>query len=415
MKNKKLNIAFFVQSFPAISEIWIINQITELMKSGHHIDIFAQFKSGDNKIHQKVLDYQLLDKTVYIDSLSKKRWPKLKLFFGKLIKNPRIDNVMLFFHYFIYLLLSKKKNISFYSTIHFIDKPQYDIVHAHYGFNGNYVLLLKDIGLFRKSKLITSFHGFDFNVKPGFYKSLFEKGDMFSVNSAYSRNMLINLGCPNKSIYQLPVGLEISFFEREKHSKSSSKNCFTIIFIGRFVECKSPLTFVEICKELVDSKIEFKAKMIGDGELFNSVQSAIKEYNLKDVVELMGKQTQEELLIQLYDADLFVLTGIKDSTGIAETQGLVIQEAQSMELPVIVSDAGGMKEGMIDNETGFVIKDNMVDSYVEKIIHLKNNESTRIEMGKKGRAFVSQNYNISMLNEKLIQLYYHSTSNRKIE
>ena len=400
-----MNIAIFVQSFPAISEIWIVNQIVSLLDDGHHVDIFAQFRSEDTRIHQKVLDYDLLSKTTYIDSLPNSRLPKLKLFFTKILKHLHFRNMLLFYHYVIYVLISKKKGISFYSTIHFVDKPRYDIAHAHYGFNGKYVLLLQHIGLLRNTRLVTSFHGFDFKVSEGFYNALFEKGDMFIVNSQYSWSKLLSLGCTDEKIIKLPVGLQTDYFEKKYSPTSNTFNPFSIVFVGRFVEFKSPLTFIEICKQLSEKNITYKARMIGDGDLLESVKSQIKKYQLEEHVILYGKQTQEEIKFHLLNSDVFVLTGVVDSNGIAETQGLVIQEAQSMELPVIVSDAGGMNEGMIDNETGFVIQNNSVDEFVEKIIFLKNNDTVRLEMGRKGREFVLEKYNVARLNKKLVDVY----------
>ncbi len=404
--NKKLNIAFFVQSFPAISEIWITNQIIALLEDGHHVDIYAQFKADDVKIHQKVLDYDLLSKTTYLDSFPKRRFPKLKLFFCKLVKNPFLRNFKLSYYYLNYLLFCKKSKISFYNTIHFLDKPEYDIAHAHYGFNGKYALLLKENGLLKKAKLVTSFHGFDFNVPQGFYDDLFNNGHLFFVNSNYSTSKLLALGCSEKKITKLSVGLQTDYFIKKDQHLLQPEKKFTLLFVGRFVEFKSPHTFIEICKSLSEKNIAFEAKMIGDGELRESVFSLIQKYNLESKVFLFGKQTQEEIKTHFSNSDVFVLTGVVDSHGIAETQGLVIQEAQAMELPVIVSDVGGMKEGIVENESGYAIKSNDIEGFVKKIIYLQANDEVRKEMGRKGRAFVDENYNIQKLNEKMVAFYH---------
>ena len=76
--------------------------------------------------------------------------------------------------------------------------------------------------------------------------------------------------------------------------------------------------------------------------------------------------------LMVASSDIFLLPGITEvSTGRAETQGIVILEAQSMELPVLVSDAGGMKYGVNNNHTGYVIAESCINSFVEKILLLK--------------------------------------------
>ena len=106
------------------------------------------------------------------------------------------------------------------------------------------------------------------------------------------------------------------------------------------------------------------------------------------------------------NSDIFLLPGIHDEiTGRAENQGLVIQEAQAMNLPVVVSDAGGMKYGLINNETGYVIKEKNIDEFVEKLNILIDNPFLRLSMGIKGRKYVVENFDSKILYKKLISYY----------
>ena len=60
-----MRIAFIVGSFPALSETFILNQITGLIEMGHEIDIYSRFKPNQEKIHPDVAKYNLLDRTYY--------------------------------------------------------------------------------------------------------------------------------------------------------------------------------------------------------------------------------------------------------------------------------------------------------------------------------------------------------------
>ncbi len=71
----------------------------------------------------------------------------------------------------------------------------YDIVHCHFGTNGLKGALLQEIGAIQ-GKLITSFHGMDVNVIPrqcgaDVYKQLFGRGDLYSVNTEFTRSKAI--------------------------------------------------------------------------------------------------------------------------------------------------------------------------------------------------------------------------------
>ena len=68
-----MKIAFIVNKFPAVSETFILNQITGLIDMGHQVEIFARHPSADTKQHSDVDKYDLLDHTHYCDSIGKNK------------------------------------------------------------------------------------------------------------------------------------------------------------------------------------------------------------------------------------------------------------------------------------------------------------------------------------------------------
>jgi colanic acid/amylovoran biosynthesis glycosyltransferase len=215
---------------------------------------------------------------------------------------------------------------------------------------------------------------------------------------------LIELGCDEKKIEVLPVGLDVSYFKKEL-VRSENKNQFQLLFVGRLIELKGPMNFLKICKQLQHrNRIVFKAVIIGEGPLFQDLQDYIENEGLTEKVLLARGKTQEETREDLNESDIFILPGI-EFNGLAEAQGLVIQEAQAMELPVLVSDAGGMAEGVLEGITGYVLPQKDVEAFVDKIEYLARNPSIRKRMGSAGRKFVEENYDSQFLAEKLIDVY----------
>src|SRR3972149_2592452 len=58
-----LRIAFVVHRFPALSETFILNQITGLLERGHKVDIFATDRRRRGVAHPDVERYGLLQRT----------------------------------------------------------------------------------------------------------------------------------------------------------------------------------------------------------------------------------------------------------------------------------------------------------------------------------------------------------------
>src|SRR5688500_18580487 len=61
-----MRIAFFLYQFPAVSETFVLRQITGLIDLGHEVDIYAETRpAGDEPPHPEVRAYGLPDRTTY--------------------------------------------------------------------------------------------------------------------------------------------------------------------------------------------------------------------------------------------------------------------------------------------------------------------------------------------------------------
>ena len=178
-----MNIAVFTESFPNISETFINNQIIGLLYSGHFVTILSKNKPKSLLIHDDVLKYNLLEKLIYEKqvppALHKRFFTAFGIFFKLDFKKKiKVLKTLNFLKY-------KKKSLNlslFYHAVSYINLPDFDIIHAHFGPAGNHALLMKELGVL-KGELITTFYGFDatdFSIRKkalenGFYSNLFKK------------------------------------------------------------------------------------------------------------------------------------------------------------------------------------------------------------------------------------------------
>ncbi|OGN33070.1 MAG: hypothetical protein A3F98_02975 [Candidatus Yanofskybacteria bacterium RIFCSPLOWO2_12_FULL_41_8] len=85
-----------------------------------------------------------------------------------------------------------------------------------------------------------------------------------------------------------------------------------------------------------------------------------------------------------------------------------IQEASSMELPVISTTSGSITEIVLDGKTGILIKS--YDDHKElkeAMALLANDEQKRISMGRAGREFVHNAYGYQVVSTKFYN-FFHS-------
>src|SRR5690606_15115386 len=89
------------------------------------------------------------------------------------------------------------------------------------------------------------------------------------------------------------------------------------------------------------------------------------------------------------EIDVFVNPSISESFGVS------VIEASACGRPVVLSDAGGLKEVATEGESGLFFEPGNVEELAGKIEQLLADENLRRNMGEKGKQFVDQHYNWS--------------------
>lgn len=408
-----MKIAFVLESFPSISETFILNQITGLIDKGHTVDIFASYKNiNQEKVHEDIVSYNLLEKCNFIDFPKNKFFRILKSFLLILFNfKKNYFSILKSLNFFEYGKKSITLHLLYFSLYFSKIEKEYDIIHCHFGNNGILGSFLKEINE-TDAKIITTFHGSDitqnYNIKDDKYNLVFKNSSICTVNSNFLMDKVVNLGCKSEKLIKLPVGVDLDFFSPE-NNKKIKKEKIKILTVSRLVPYKglkySIKAVSKIVKNFPDKKIIYQ--IIGDGYEREFLLNLITELNMNKYIKLEGNKKRSEVKEYYNKADIFILPSISFKDGREEGQGLVIQEAQAMCLPVIVTDVGGIPEGIINNETGFLIEDKNIKEIESKVKLLITDYGRRIEMGLKGREFVKDKFNQKVLNDKLERIYYN--------
>ena len=410
--SNKLKILFLVPSFPSVSETFIVNQIVDLIDRGHQVTIFSGAKNNV-LIHPKIIEYKLLEKTIF-QVVKVNPFFRILLFFKTIlfVKNKYRFQLLKSINFFKY----KKEAITLsrFFSISWIAKTNddFDIVHAHFGFMSDYFFNGKESGFFNSAKLTVTFHGYDIdlcdiNINKTRYRKLIDSNVLITVNTPYLMNIVHQTLGKKINCHILPVGLDTTYYKNEIINKSNDK--IYIVFCGRLIKFKGIDNLPIIANEIISNRKYKKVlfNVIGGGYEENRKEliKNINSYGLDNYFKLYGFLSQNDSIKIMSSSHIFILPGIYENQR-AETQGLVIQEAQSLGLPVVVTNAGGMKYGVLDEVSGFVVENQDINKFCDKIEALINNEDLRIKMGNAGREFIVKNYDSKVLGYKLEKLYY---------
>ena len=163
-----MKIAFLLNEFPATSETFILNQIVGLIRRGHELDIHARWPAEPSVQgpHADVENYRLLERAHFYP-MPESRLARLRSAAGRVSRwgwrRPKatLDSLNVVRHGRSALNLTL-----LHELLPGPKRPQrYDVIHCHFGPNGQLALAWKDFGALR-GPIITTFHGYDVNHAP---------------------------------------------------------------------------------------------------------------------------------------------------------------------------------------------------------------------------------------------------------
>lgn len=402
--SKPIKIAILVRMFPNIVQTYVLNHIISLKNAGNVCTIIAERDPDQRETHPNIKHYNLLQETRYINADGSNLFNNLlslplyklqylsaitKLVFSDIWKN-------FGFQYAIKSLIRAKV----------LPDSNFDIIHSHSLINSYQYLFLRK---YFSIPLTTTFHGLIPKNIPRLNdsrtKSVLETGDAFFVNTKFARDQLTELGCSIDKIHIIPQGTNTKDFPYSPRSITSDEDIL-ILSVGRLSVEKGFHIAINAIAELIKTYPTLKYRIIGGGTEEASLKQQITDLSLQDNVEIVGSITTESLLENYTNAHIFVLPSIdfRDGTH-TETQGVVLQEAQSTGLPVIASKTGGIPEIIQDGYTGLLFEEENIDQLCDCIKSLIEDKGLYTNLQKQGRKDVEDNYSIEVICDRLTSVY----------
>lgn len=299
--------------------------------------------------------------------------------------------------------LKKLKYINSFNIVKEIIKEiKPDILHAHYA--TSYGLLG---ALCKFHPYILSVWGsdvFDFpnegKIKKQMLKYNLSKADKILSTSkvmAIETNKYID-----KDIEVTPFGVDLNRFV-PFNNKYEDKDEIVIGSI-KTLEAKYGMEyllrgFAKVQHKYPDKKL--KLEIAGKGSQKEFLETLAKELGVEEKVKFLGFLNGDEVIEAFNRFDIAVFPSTLDS----ESFGVAAVEAQACGTPVIVSNVGGLPEATKPNTSSLLVRKNNSGDIAEALEKLILDKDLRITMGKNGRKFVEDNFNIEDNFNKVDEIY----------
>lgn len=250
-------------------------------------------------------------------------------------------------------------------------------------------------------------------------RRVFAAADFLIVNSKSTRSMLIEQwGIAPEKLALLYPGVDTARFvpglvnepaaqAREiPHPLLERKSPLrtTILTVGRLQRRKGQDMLIRALPAVISKVPDVLYVIVGDGDERKYLEDLARELKVESHVQFIGEATDEQLLECYQRCDLFALPNREVHNDI-EGFGMVLVEAQACGKPVLAGMSGGTAETMRVGETGRVVSCDEPGPLADMLIEMLANRERLAVMGQRGREWVCERFDWSILSERARMLF----------
>lgn len=199
--------------------------------------------------------------------------------------------------------------------------------------------------------------------------------------------------------YGVNVPRELAYAERT-HVRTAlgiALDAPLIVHAGRFAPQKNHSGLLAIAAEVVARHPQAIFVLLGDGPLRPRVEQEVQARGLTHHVRLLGRRDDVEAIMR--SSDMLCLPSFWEGLP------MVSMEAGAASLPIIASNLPGLREAIIEGETGYLLPAEATQLFAATISELINDPARRQRIGQAARARVKALFSSQASVARLCALY----------
>jgi glycosyltransferase involved in cell wall biosynthesis len=217
----------------------------------------------------------------------------------------------------------------------------------------------------------------------------YEEADYICLPSSFAKRTFLEKGIPENKILHIPYGVDLSNFKQI----SKNDNVFRIIFVGSLSIRKGVYYLLKAYNELNLKNSE----LLFVGPIWDEIKPILNKFD--GFYKAIGPVPQKELYKYYSNSSVFVLPSIEDGFG------MVINQAMSCGLPVILTENTGGYDIVRDGIDGFIIPIRDVEKLKEKILYLYENPEICKQMGQNAKERAKSGFSWEDYGNKIYENY----------
>jgi glycosyltransferase involved in cell wall biosynthesis len=386
-----MKIGIVLPSVPSYSETFFTSKIKGLQANGFEVILFVNNFSTKTALNCTIISSPKFSKNKLKNSfLSFYYFLKTFIFTfkstHKLYELNRKDNLT---------ILQNIKNIII--NCHILTQK---LDWLHFGF-GTMAIDRENVAEAIGAKMAVSFRGFDIGIypikHPNCYDKLWKKVDKIHVISDDIEDLVSKYGFKDQyKIEKITPAIDINYFK----TNNSERDLNRIITVARLNWKKGLEYTLEALKIVKENGVEFQYYIIGDGIEIERLQFAVYQLGLKENVFFLGKLSRKQVKEEMEKSTYYIQYSLQEGFCNA------VLEAQAMGLVCFVSDAEGLSENILNNETGFVIPKRNPLLLANKIIEVSNSSNQdKVQLTNKAIQRINSTFTIHNQTQQFVGFY----------
>ena len=242
-------------------------------------------------------------------------------------------------------------------------------------------------------------YGFARKVQANMYhwtqgKWILKYSDAVLPHTEYEKNLLLNIGTPEKSMHILPNTVNTEKFRKISGTKKEN----IMLFVSNLIRDKGADVAFDIAEDIMSERKDASAVFIGN-PYDNSLVERINELKKNKRMTFLNNITIGEL-VKWYNRASVVMLPSK-----YEAFSRVLAEAQACHTPVVSTRVGGVPDVVADGKSGYLVEHGdwkTMKKYVETLLDDKKLNST---MGVAGRKNIESRFSVDAVGKNLESIY----------
>ena len=205
------------------------------------------------------------------------------------------------------------------------------------------------------------------------------------------------------AIISIPTGVEENEFQGQDRRKVREKygikeNDILLLLVSRITEEKNIEFIFDLLPGLFRKNHLMKMLVVGEGYLVKKLKKFCEQKNIAGQVIFSGKADKAALKNYYAAGDIFV------HASKSETQGMILSEAMYMGLPVVAVEATGAKDLVVNNLSGFLVKEDR-RGFCEAVEKLAGDRGLREKMSEESKKIAREKYTAKVCAKQMLKAY----------